>query len=128
MKSDQEIKDETVEKLILNLKDKEKYGVHIRLLKFYLEQGLVLKEIHRVLRFKQSCWLQPYVMFNTEKRKQCSTDFEKDFFKLMNNAPYGKTMEDVKNHMDFALITDTKAYDRAVAKPTYKATTIINEK
>jgi hypothetical protein len=127
LKPDQEIKDEAVEKLILNLRDKDKYVVHIQLLRFYLEQGLVLKDIHRVVKFKQSAWLQPYVELNTEKGKQSTTDFEKDFFKLMNNAPYGKTMEDVKNHMDFSLITDVKHYQKAVAKPTYKATTIINE-
>ena len=127
LKPDQEIKDETVEKLILNLKDKDKYVVHIRLLRFYLEQGLVLKDIHRVIRFKQSAWLQPYIEFNTSKRKEATTDFGKDFFKLMNNAPYGKTMEDVKGHMEFSLITDTNQYAKAVSKPTYKATTIINE-
>jgi hypothetical protein len=87
----------------------------------------VLTGIHRVIRFKQSKWLQPYIAFNTEKRKQAKTDFEKDFFKLMNNAPYGKTMEDVKNHMDFELVTDVKRYNKVVNEPTWKHTTIINE-
>ena len=75
---------------MLSLEDKKNYVVHIRLLKFYLEHGLVLQKIHRVIKFKQSAWLKRYIDFNTNKRKQSTTDFEKDFFKLMNNAPYGK--------------------------------------
>ena len=127
MKSNQKIPDEHKEKLLQILQDKEKYVVHIRMLQWYLKQGLKLKQIHRVIRFKQSAWLEPYIKFNTEKRKQAKTDFEKDFFKLMNNAPYGKTMEDVKNHMDFELVTDCKRFDKLVHQPTYKATSIINE-
>ncbi len=127
LKSNQKIPDEHVEKLLLTLQDKEKYVVHIRMLQWYLKQGLKLKKIHRVISFKQSAWLEPYIKFNTEKRKQAKTDFEKDFFKLMNNAPYGKTMEDVQNHMDFELVTDIKRYDKLVNEPTYKHTSIINE-
>ncbi len=85
--------DDKVEKLLLTLEDKEKYTVHVQLLKFYLEQGLVLKQVHRVVKFKQSAWLEPYVRFNTDKRKLAISDFQKDFFKLMNNAPYRKTVE-----------------------------------
>ena len=95
-----------MEKLILNFTDKDKYVVHIRLLRFYLEQGLVLKDIHRVIRFKQSAWLQPYIEFNTNKRKEATTDFGKDFFKLMNNSVFGKTMENVKNTMNLHLTID----------------------
>ena len=89
----------------------------MQLLKFYLEQGLVLKQVHRVVRFKQSAWLKPYVRFNTNKRKESTSDFQKDFFKLMNNAPYGKTMEDVKNHTKFELVTRVKRFERLVADP-----------
>ena len=85
------------------MKDKEKYTVHVQLLRFYLEQGLVLEKVHRVVRFKQSAWLEPYVRFNTDKRKQSTSDFQKDLFKLMNNAPYGKTTEDVKGHTRYEL-------------------------
>ena len=92
---DKAVPDEKSEKLILSLSDKKKYVVHIRMLHFYLEHGMVLQEIHRVIKFKQSKWLEPYINFNTQKRKEPTTDFEKDFFKLMNNAPYGKTMESV---------------------------------
>jgi hypothetical protein len=71
--------DEKVEKLLLTLEDKEKYTLHVQLLKFYLEQGLVLKQVHRVVRLKQSAWLEPYVRFNTDRRKLATSDFQKDF-------------------------------------------------
>jgi hypothetical protein len=80
-----------------------------------------------MIKFKQSKWLEPYINFNTQKRKEPTIDFEKDFFKLMNNAPYGKTMEDVKGRMEFSLHTSTHSYDKAVAKAEFKATAIINE-
>jgi uncharacterized protein YeeX (DUF496 family) len=70
LKSNQKIPDEKVDKLLLTLKDKDKYVVHIKMLQRYLKEGLQLKQIHRVIRFKQSNWLQPYIAFNTEKRKQ----------------------------------------------------------
>jgi hypothetical protein len=79
------VPDEKLEKLLLTLKDKEKYTVHVQLLKFYLEQGLVLEKVHRVVTFKQSAWLEPNVRFNTDKRKQSTSDFQKDFIKLMKN-------------------------------------------
>ena len=83
-------KDEQTNKLILNLKDKEKYVVHIRTLQFYLTHGLKLKKIHRAIKFSQKKILKPYIEFNTEKRKNANNDFEKDVYKLMNNAVFGK--------------------------------------
>ena len=71
--------DEKTEELFLTLEDKEKYTVHVQLLKFYLEQGLVLKQVHRVVRFKHSAWLEPYIRFNTEQHKLATNDFQKDF-------------------------------------------------
>ena len=60
-----------------------------------------LKQVHRGVKFKKKCKWKPWIDFNTEKRKEAKNDFEKDMFKLMNNAVYGKTMEDVRNHIDF---------------------------
>ena len=96
-------------KLILNLHDKHKYVVHIRNLQFYLQHGLILKKIHRCIKFTQSEWLKPWIDFNTKKRIQATekgNDFEKDLFKLMNNAVFGKTMENVRNHCDFELVNN----------------------
>ena len=83
-----EPKDEKTKKLILNLNDKSKYVVHIRTLQFYLKHGL-LKKIHRAIKFEQKEILKPYIEFNTEKRKNARNDFEKDIFKLLNNAVFG---------------------------------------
>ncbi|WP_375703111.1 DNA polymerase, partial [Bartonella sp. CL34QHWL] len=71
-----------VEKLILTQKDKTNYIVHYRMLQFYLKHGMVLKRVHSVIRFKQSKWLAPYIDFNTKRRMDSKTDFEKDYFKL----------------------------------------------
>ena len=70
--------------------------VHYRLLKFHVRHGMVVEKIHERIPFKQSKWLENYVKFNTQKRYQAINDFEKDFYKLLNNAIYGKTMENVK--------------------------------
>ena len=82
-------------KLICNLQDKKDYVVHINVLKQALDHGLKLIKVHQVIEFDQEAWLKKYINFNTELRKNSANDFEKDFFKLMNNAVFGKTMENV---------------------------------
>lgn len=76
-------------KLVPTLNTKENYVLHYRNLKYYVSQGLVISKIHRIMSFKQGPWLKPYILFNTEKRKEARNDFEKDFFKLQNNSVYG---------------------------------------
>ena len=91
-----------VEKLICNIEDKEKYVMHIKVLKQALNHGLVFKKVHRVIQIN---WLKPYIDMNTKLRKEAKNDFEKDFFKLMNNSVFGKTMENVRKHRDIKLVT-----------------------
>ena len=93
-------------KLITTLYDKKKYMVHERYLKLALDNGLKLLHIHNIIRFKQSKFMKSYIDFNTRKRTEAKNDFEKDFFKLMNNAVYGKTLENMRNRMKMRVLTD----------------------
>ena len=122
-----EPKDEKTNKLILNFNDKNKYVVHIRTLQFYLKHGLKLKKIHRAIKFEQKEILKPYIEFNTEKRKNARNDFEKDIFKLLNNAVFGKTMEDKRKHLDFEIVSDERRFMKCVNNPSFKHSHIINE-
>ena len=79
-----------VEKLIPNLFDKRKYIIHIRVLDQALKHGLILECIHRAIEFDQSAWMKEYIDFNTQLRTQARNNFEKDFYKLLNNAVFGK--------------------------------------
>ena len=108
-----------VEKLICSIKKKEKYGVHVRSLKQALNHGLKLKKLHRVIQFNQKDWLKPYIDMNTKLRKEAKHDFEKDFFKIINNSFMGKTMENVRNHRDIKLVTLEKRRKRSVSEPNY---------
>ena len=94
------------EKLVLTLEDKEKYVVHYKNLQFYLRQGMRLKKVHRVIEFDQEPWMEPYIRMNTEFRKQAKSDFKTDFYKLMNNSVFGKTMENLRNRVDVKIVRD----------------------
>ena len=111
-------------KLVCNLNDKKNYVVHINVLKQALDHGLKLRKVHRVIEFDQEAWLKEYIDVNTELRKKATNDFEKDFFKLMNNAVFGKTMENVRKHRDIKLVkTDKK---RLVSEPNFHTMKLID--
>ena len=108
-------------KLLLTLEDKNDYVVHYENLKFYLKQGMKLKRVKRALEFDQECWMEPYIRMNTEFRKQAKNDFEKDFYKLMNNSVFGKTMENLRNRVDIRIVRSNERdkIRKLVASPLY---------
>ena len=120
------IKGQIYKKLTPNLHDKKRYVVHYRNLKLYLSLGLKLTRIHRGLEFHQSLWLQKYISMNTEKRKMARNSFEKDFYKLMNNSIFGKTMENVRGRKNIELVHTEKRMKKVAAKPSFTAFTIFN--
>ena len=120
------MKIDRTQKLVCNLRDKKKYVVHISILKQALNHGLKLKKVHRVIEFNQEAWLKKYVDINTELRKKASNDFEKDFFKLMNNAVFGKTMENVRKHRDIKLVKTDHKRNKLVSEPNYHTINLIS--
>ena len=99
-----------VEKLVPNLYDKKNYVIHIQVLHKALKHGLILKRIHQLTEVNQSAWMKSHIDSNTQLRTQVKNDFEKDFFKLMNNSVFGKTMENIRNHRNIKLVTNTESY------------------
>jgi hypothetical protein len=122
-----EPKETSTEKLIPNLHSKEKYVIHYRNLKLYLSLGMKLTKIHRVMTFKQQPWLKAYIDFNTQKRKIANNEFEKDFLKLMNNAVFGKAMENLRKRLLVQLVNNHSKARRLTSKPTFHAFRIFNE-
>ena len=116
-----------VDKLIPNLWNKKKYVIHYENLKQYLNLGLKLTKIHRGIKFKESQWLEKYISLNTNFRTKAANDFEKDFFKLMNNSVFDKTMENIRNRVDIKLVTDKSKGEKLCAKPNFKHCNIFNE-
>ena len=111
-----------VERLIPNLYGKKRHVIHIRALdeELFLKHGLVLERIHKAIEFKQLAWMKEYIDFNTKLRTAATNDFEKDFYKLMNNSVFGKTMENIRKHRNIKLVTKREAYLKLVMKPNLK--------
>ena len=116
-----------VEKLVPNLRDKKNYVIHIQALNQALQHGLRLHRIHRAIEFNQSPWLKTYIDFNTQLRTAATNDFEKDFFQLMNNSVFGKTMENIRKHRNIKLVTTEEKYLRTVMKPNFKSGVLFGE-
>ena len=121
------LKIDKVEKLIPNLNDKKRYVLHYGSLKQYLSLGLKITHIHRGIKFEESDWMKQYIDLNTDLRAKAKNEFEKDFFKLMNNSVYGKTIENLRKRVDISLVNSEKKAKRLTAKPNYKKCTIFSE-
>ena len=98
------------------------YDGHIKALKQALNYGLILNKVHGVIQFNQKAWLKPYLYMYIELRKKAKNNFEDDFFELMNNAVFGKTMENVRKHWDIKLVTTDKRRNQLTSEPNYHLT------
>ena len=110
-----------VEKLIPNLRDKTKYVIHYKNLIQCLKAGMKLKKIHRGIKFIESEWMKPYIEMNTNLRTKAKNNFEKDFYKLMNNSVFGKTMENIRNRVNVKLVNTQERLKKLVSKPNLKS-------
>ena len=116
-----------VEKLVPNLRDKKNYIIHIQALNQALQHGLRLDGIHRAIEFDQLPWLKTYIDFNTQLRTAATNDFEKDFFKLMNNSVFGNMMENIRKQRNIKLVTTEEKYLCTVMKPNFESGVLFGE-
>ena len=121
------IKVNGVEKLICHFKPRTNYVLHYKNLKQYLNMGLKLKAVNRAISFEQSPWMEPYIRKNTELRKTAANSFEKDFFKLMNNSVFGKTIENIRKRQNIKLVDNRKIALRLSSRPNFERATIFDK-
>lgn len=117
-------------KLLLTLENKNNYVLHYRTLKMIVSHGLIVKKVHKMLEFFQSPWLKPYIQLNTMERTKSNNEFDKNLFKLMSNAIYGKSMENVRNRSIVKLRCKWEGrfgVKNLIAKPTFKKVSIFSE-
>ncbi len=114
-------------KLVQTLSNKERYVVHYSTLKLYVRLGLRVRKLHRTLQFRQTKWLAPYVKLNSERRQSAQNKFEENFFKLMSNSAYGKTMESKRNRRNVTVVRNYKDMQREANKFQLRAFNIIDE-
>ena len=116
-----------VNKLVLIFNNKKAYVVHYRNLQLYLSLGMKLSKVHRILKFKQFDWSKKFADFNTDKRKNASNNFEKDFFKRMINSVFDKTMENLRKRICVELTNNTKVYVKCVSRPSFVSQKIFSK-
>ena len=116
-----------VTQLVCTLENKVMYSTHYTMLKLALKHGLKLTKIHKVIKFKQAPVLKDYIELNNNKRATCSSSFEKNFYKLCNNAIFGKTLENFRNRINFDLVNNVQKFEKLVAQPNFKEVVYFNE-
>ena len=116
-----------VEKLFCDFIPKKNYVVHYQNLQQYIKMGIEIKAVHRGISFLQSAWMEPYIRKNTELRKTASNSFEKDFFKLMNNSVFGKTIENIRKRQNIELVDNCKKALQKVNQPNFQRATIFDK-
>ena len=116
-----------VEILICHFKPRKNYVVHYRNLRQYLEMGMRITAVHRGISFYQSSWMEPYIRKNTELRKTAANSFEKDFFKLMNNSVFGKTIENIRKRQNIELVDNRKKAVKLSSRPNFDRATIFDK-
>ena len=99
-----------VQILVPDLYDKKEYVIHVTALDQALKHGSIFDRLHREIEFDERAWLAPYIDFSIQLQTRAKNDFEKDFFRLMKNSVFGKTMENIRKHRDIKLVTNGKAY------------------
>ena len=98
---------------------KNNYVIHYGNLQQCLELGMILKKIHRILKFKQKDWIKPYIDFNTEKRKEVTNESDKNHFKLLNNVVYGITMENMRKRIKIRIVKYAEDFIKYTSRPTW---------
>ena len=116
-----------VEKLFCDFIPKKNYVAHYQNLKQYLKMGIEITAVHRGISFFQSAWMEPYIRKNTELRKTAANSFEKDFFKLMNNSVFGKTIENIRKRQNIELVDNCKKALKLVNQPNFQRATIFDK-
>ena len=115
------------QKLCPDFNPKEKYVCSLKNLQFYLEHGLKLTKIHRVLTAYQCAFMEPFIDFNSKKRAAASSKFDQDLFKLMNNSCYGKLIEDLRKRSNVDVVKDERRARKLTSRPQYKSRQILDQ-
>ena len=109
-------------KLACTVQNKENYVIYINSFKTSNRTRINIKKVRRVIESKQETWLKPYIELDTKLRTLAENNFEKDFFKLMDNSVFSKTMENIRNHRDIKLVTTDKQRNKSASEPNYHST------
>ena len=117
----------TCNKLVCNLHDKNNNTVHIKSLMQVLDHGIILKKVHTVIQFNQEASLKDHLDMNSKLRTEARKEFEKRFFKLMNNSVFGMTLEKVRKHRYIKLVTKDKRRNQLLSEPTYHTIILFSE-